>query len=103
MTIQSNVGSLLGFARKSGTLLSGESAVQTGLKKKKVRLVILAADLQEKRRTNYMRWCEDEGVSCKILGTKKELGQILGMSDRGIIAVIDKQMAIAIENQLNDK
>lgn len=102
MTVPSNVSSLLGFAKKSGSLLSGESAVQTGLKKKNVRLVILAEDLPEKRRSSYQKWCEDDRVSCRVLGTKEEWGQILGMSERGILAVIDKQMARAIDNLIDE-
>lgn len=100
MIITDKIKTLLGFARKSNKLLSGESAVSAGLKHGNVMLVILASDMPEKRKFHWKRWCDDKNIRVYILASKKELGDILGMSDRGIIAVKDKQMAAALNQHL---
>ena len=88
MKITPNVGALLGFARKGGILLSGEAAVESGLKRGRIALVILASDLSEKRLNNWKKWCQDIGVQYLVLGSKEEIGNILGMS-RGILGITD--------------
>lgn len=101
MIIPPGVGTLLGFAKKSGQLLCGETAVETGMKKKWVRLLIMAMDMPEKRRNHWERWCHDTATPCLIMGTKQELGEFLGMTGRSIMAVTDKQLAAAIINKSN--
>ncbi len=98
MTIPSNIKTLLGFAQKARKLVAGESAVEAMLKRGIVRLVILAEDLPEKRKSYWLRWCNDLNVDHPlILGTKEELGKALGLSPRSIIAITDTQMAQAIK------
>lgn len=100
MTVPPKIAALLGFARKSGMLLSGEAAVQAGLKKRKIWLVILATDLPEKRKVHWERQCETSKIQYAYLGSKDEYGAILGISGRGVLALADRKMALAIQNHL---
>lgn len=103
LTLPPEIKTLLGFAQKSGALESGDSAVSSALKRDAARIVILAGDLPEKRRKHWENWCENRKIRCAIAGTKEEFGQVLGRSERGIIAVTDSKMAAAISQRLNDK
>jgi len=100
MKIPPSIKTLLGFSRKSGSLLCGEAAVETGLKRRQLALVILAEDLNEKRRFNWSKWCQDLQVPCLIMGSKEEIGYALGMSPRGIIGIKDRKMAQGITTKL---
>ena len=99
-TVPPNIRALLGFAKKSGKLLSGEAAVGSALKRNSAKLVILACDLPEKRKTHWESWCQSIKIKYVFLGTKEEFGRILGLSNRGVIAVTDAQMAAVINKQL---
>ena len=101
MTIPPKTGALLGFAKKAGLLQSGESAVLAVMKKNAVRLLIIANDSPEKRKVYWQKWCEATGINCVTLGTKQEYGNILGLSDRGILAITDKKMADAIYSTIH--
>ena len=96
MKIPPSIRTLLGFARKGGTLLCGEAAVETGLKRRQLSLVIFSVDVPEKRRNNWIKWCEDLELPYLIMGSKEEIGNALGMSPRGIIGIRDSKMAAAI-------
>lgn len=100
MTIQNDINTLLGFARKSGKLYSGESAVKAAVKGKNAKLVILAEDLPEKRKSSWLKYCEFLGIKVVVLGTKEEYGRVLGLSERGILAVADYKMSAAIIRKL---
>lgn len=100
MMIPNKIKTLLGFARKSGQLVSGESAVSASLKRKAPALILLALDMPEKRKTIFMHWCNDQEIRYLIMGTKEEYGNILGLSPRGVVAILDKQLAKAIKDQI---
>jgi ribosomal protein L7Ae-like RNA K-turn-binding protein len=96
MTILNEIYTLLGFARKSGGLYAGESAVKAAIKKKNTKLVILAEDLPEKRRINWIRYCEKSGIDVVNIGTKEDYGRVLGLSERGVLAISDNKLSAAI-------
>ncbi|MCR4440926.1 MAG: ribosomal L7Ae/L30e/S12e/Gadd45 family protein [Peptococcaceae bacterium] len=100
MSLPLNIASLLGFARKSGQLLTGRSAVQAGLKKREARLVIVAKDLPEKRKLYWKKRCEQSGSQYMETGTKEELGKLLGVRERGVLAVKGKQISEAINKKV---
>lgn len=96
MKTTSSVMTLLGFAKKGNLLLSGEAAVEAGLKGKQISLVLLACDLPAKRQDKWIKWCQDLQLPYLVLGSKEEFGSALGMSPRGIIGIKDGKMAEAI-------
>lgn len=77
-------------------MISGEAAMEAGLKRRQVKLVLLAEDLPEKRQENWIKWCRDLQIPYAILGTKEEFGHALGMSPRGIVGIKDSKMSKAI-------
>jgi len=99
MTLPPSIAALLGFARKSGQLLGGHSAVSASLKTGKARLVIIATDLPENRRLDWKSRCGQTGSHYLEAGTKEELGRILGFRESGVLAVTDRQMAEAIRQK----
>ncbi|MFZ5943661.1 MAG: L7Ae/L30e/S12e/Gadd45 family ribosomal protein [Bacillota bacterium] len=96
-----SIYTLLGFAQKSGKLVSGESAVKALLKKGQIELLIIAEDLSENRKKFWNYISQQEGLSLLILGTKRDLGISIGMSPRSLIGITDKKMASSIANQLH--
>ncbi len=94
--IETSIKALLGFARKGNLLVSGETAVEAGLKNQQIKLLIMAEDLPSNKFNYLQKWCRDLDLPCITLGNKEELGNALGLSPRGMIGITDEKMAAAI-------
>lgn len=101
MKIPDQIKPLLGFAKKSGQLFTGEKAVESCIKTNKARLILIADDLPEKRKFYWIKWCEEKNIIYGMFGTKEEYGEILGTTPRGLLALTDRTMAVQIGKYLS--
>lgn len=90
------IKTMLGFARKSNKIVSGESAVRACLKKETIYLLILAEDLSDSRKKHWEYLAQDLNIPVYILGNKLDLGIALGQSPRSIIGLTDRDLARTI-------
>ena len=96
MSVNPKTAALLGFARKSLKLILGELSVEQGIKNGQAKLVILAGDVADKKKTIIEKWCRDKGISFLELGDKDAYGKLFDTRPQGFIGVTDPQMAQAI-------
>lgn len=82
---------LLGFASKSGRLVSGDNTCRAH--KKSIRLVILSEDCSEDTAQYYKKQYEDK---CYQTGDRYELGLAIGKSPRTVIGITNSQFAKSI-------
>jgi len=85
---------LLGFAQKAGKLVAGEDTVHIALKKKKVKLLIVAGDASDNTKDRANQWKASFGVELLDVLDKDTLSQAIGKSNRALIGVIDQGFAI---------
>lgn len=100
MTISPKVKTLLGFAKKSGKVISGETTIEERIKRNIFTFLFIASDMPDKRKKYWEKKCKEKNIKCYVIGTKEEYGAILGISPRNLLTVNDKQMAQAILEQL---
>jgi ribosomal protein L7Ae-like RNA K-turn-binding protein len=93
---------LLGFAAKAGSLVVGSAAVEAGIKQRKIKLVICATDLSAKTIKKFNYLCKKNEVRFYCFGIRPQLGHWVGSPGRGVIGVISKQFAGAIDLLFND-
>ena len=94
---------LLGFAQKAGKLEAGESAVENFLKKGRLLLLVISAELSESRKRFWQQQAQVYQVPWIVLeATKLELGLAIGSSPRGVIGILDRNMAEAIMKKMQD-
>ncbi len=94
---------LLGFAQKAGKLAAGESAVENFLKKGRLLLLVISAELSESRKRFWQQQAQVYQVPWIVLeATKLELGLAIGSSPRGVIGILDRNMAEAIMKKMQD-
>jgi ribosomal protein L7Ae-like RNA K-turn-binding protein len=101
MTLSHKTAALLGFAKKSGTLITGEFPVEQSIKNGQARLVILAEDIKDKKKDIIGKWCGGLGIACLIWGMRHTYGSIFNTQPQGFISVTDVQMARAILGSVN--
>ena len=88
---------MLGFAAKARKVVGGETPVESFLKQaNKVQLLIIATDLAEDRKLQWQKKAETLEIECVEGLDKVTMGTAVGMSPRGVLAILDEQMAKAI-------
>ena len=92
---------LMGFAQKAGKLAAGDAAVDNFLQKGKVALLILSEEVSENKKRDWQLKAElAETAMVTLNASKLEMGLAVGMSPRGIIGIMDKNMAEDIMKKL---
>lgn len=100
MSDEQGILTLLGFAQKSNSVISGEAAVKAVIAQGRVNLLILADDLAENRKKHWKYLADDLNVSYIEAATKLQLGIAMGVSPRAVIGVTDEKMAKAIKAKM---
>lgn len=86
---------LLGFASKSGKLVSGENTCKARMKE--IKMIILSNDCREDMVVRYQNKFPNRLYR---LGDRYELGIAIGKSPRTIIGITDHQFARSIEESM---
>ncbi len=89
--IKVRIAEALSAARDSGKIRKGVNEVTKAIEKKSAQLVIVAEDVQPEEVVMHIPiLCEEKGIPCAFIATKKELGTAAGL--------IVPTSAVAIEN-----
>ena len=94
--------SYLGFAKRSGNLIAGYNTCIYAMKRGKVKLLILAADISENTLKKIIKEAERNRVPYRIYGEASEISQITGTESRGIFGVIDENFGAIIANEIDE-
>lgn len=97
----SKLSSLLGFAQRAGKLVSGEEQVEGRIRRGRVCFLIIAQDCSNNTRLKFINMAENYEVPYACLGSKDELGQIIGKPQRAVVGVCDRKFATTIRAHLN--
>ena len=98
--MRNRVLQMIGIAAKSGNVVSGEFSTEKAVKSGQACLVIVseeASDNTTKMFTNMTSFYE---VPLYKFGTKDELGRCIGKEFRASLAIIDENLANAVESKL---
>lgn len=99
--VRGKVLNLLGIARKSGQVVSGTQQVLTGLRAgADFLLLVRAEDLSDDSAVRIDMTAARYTVPCFVLFSKELLGQLLGKSERGVVALKNGKLAVAIRDEL---
>lgn len=99
--------SLLGFAQKAGKLASGDETCELWLKKRKVKLILLASDAAENTLEKWQHVARNNNVPVHVFSDRDTLSHAIGKSNRTVLAVLDtgfaRQMVKLIQEYGTDK
>ena len=98
--MKKKIDSYLGFAKKSGNLMSGINTCSFGLSRGKVKLVILAEDISENSEKKMMKEIRKHGVKHVKYGRGEELSHIVGESGRSVFAICGDNFAKVILDEI---
>ena len=88
---------LLGISSKAGKVVSGTEAVEEGILKRNIKLVIVAKDASEKTIQNIKLLCDKKKITLLIFGTVFDNSKSIGKVNRAVIGIKDKNLSEAIK------
>lgn len=91
---------MLGIAAKSGNVVSGEFSTEKAIKTGRAYLVIVSEEASENTNKMFANMTEFYEVPMYVFGTKEELGRCIGKEFRASLAIIDENLANAVEDKL---
>jgi ribosomal protein L7Ae-like RNA K-turn-binding protein len=83
--------SMLGFAMKSGKIITGDDTCEMFMKKGKIKLLIVAADASENTKDKFRSKTTQYNVQLIEVSTKEELSQAIGKFNRAVIGITDRK------------
>lgn len=83
----------LGLTKKAGKLIEGYNNCEEALKRGKVRLIILSADLSANTVKKFETYHNKFSTPIIKAYTKEDLGIILGRSEINVLCVTDEKMS----------
>ena len=91
---------MLGIAAKSGNVVSGEFSTEKAVKTGHAFLVIVSEEASANTNKMFTNMTDFYEVPMYVFGTKEELGRCIGKEFRASLAIIDENLAKAVENKL---
>lgn len=91
--MQNKLLTMLGFAQKSGNLVSGENTVELYLPRKKVSLVIITEDASDNTRERFVNLAERYHIPYIIWGDREILSHAIGKYNRAIYGITNKKFS----------
>lgn len=99
----SGADAYIGFAQRSGRLVSGETASLIALRKGKPKLLLVAENASENTKDRFRTLAEGRGVPVVEYGTTESLGRVIGKSPRATLVIQDARLAREIQRCLGKK
>lgn len=93
----SNSLSYLGFAHRAGKTLTGAAACEAGLKRGKVRLLLLAEGISPQSRKKFIYMCGKNNVDVLTVSGYDRLGHSIGRRGIMVVGITDKAFADTIK------
>ena len=90
----------MGFARKSGNLISGSNTCVFSMKKGKVRLLLIAEDASENTKKKMTSEAKAGNVQVRIFGDSGEMSRAVGESGRTVFGITDENFAKVIKEEI---
>ena len=93
--------SYMGFAAKSRKIVNGYNTCVFTMEKRKVKLLIIAADLAENSKKKMISAAKKFNVEYRIFGDSDEMSRMTGTSGKGIFGITDENFAKVISKEID--
>ena len=92
--------SMIGIAAKSGNVVSGEFSTEKAVKTGSAFLVIVSEEASENAKKHFTDMTSFYEVPIYFYGDKESLGRAIGKEFRASLAIVDENLAKAVETKL---
>lgn len=99
--INKKILGLVGLAARARKISFGADSVELQIKKKKVKLIIVAEDASTRTKEKFIKLSEQFNIPIEIMGGIDELSKAIGKSNKAIVGIEDINLASEIQ-KIND-
>lgn len=99
--INKKILGLVGLSARARKLSFGADSVELQIKKRKVKLIIVAEDASTRTKEKFIKLSEQFDIPIEIMGEIDELSKAIGKSNKAIIGIEDINLASEIQ-KIND-
>ena len=92
--------SMIGIAAKSGNVVSGEFSTEKAVKTGSAFLVIVSEEASKNTKKHFTDMTSFYEVPIYFYGDKESLGRAIGKEFRASLAIVDENLAKAVETKL---
>ncbi len=93
--------SYMGFAAKARKIVNGYNTCVFTMEKRKVKLLIIAADLAENSKKKMISAASKFNVEYRVFGDSEEMSRMTGTAGKGIFAITDENFANVISKEID--
>ena len=101
--MRSKIYSYLGFAKKSGNLISGMHTCSMAAKAGRVKLMIISSDTSPGSLKKAVKLANDSKIRYRVFGESEELSKVTGNVSRNIFGITDANFADVIIKEIDKK
>lgn len=101
--MKKKIHSYMGFARKSGNLISGGNTCEITGEKGRLKLLIIAEDASENSRQKMIKLAKKTETAYRIYGRTDELSHATGTPGRSVFGVTNRNFADTIMNAIDEE
>ncbi len=80
---------ILGLARRAGKIVFGTEACLQGVKRKNIKLLIVAKDAAERTKTKFSQLCKENNIQLLEILNIEEISKSIGSANKAIIGIKD--------------
>ena len=95
--INNKIWGLVGLAARARKICFGADSVEQEIKKKKVRLVLIAQDSSDRTKTKFQNLCKENNVESLIIGDIDTLSKSIGKQNKAIVGIKEENLAKQIQ------
>lgn len=88
---------LIGLTAKAGKISFGADSVEIDIKKKLIKIVIIAEDASNRTKEKFKKICEDYNIPIIQFGNIETLSKAIGKNNKAIIGIKDINLAREIK------
>lgn len=99
--MRDKINSYLGFAKKSGNLITGADTCSMAMNKGRIKSLLIAADVAENTMKKVVRLAENRKIPYRIYGSGEEISHATGCSGRFVFGIKDDNFTKAVFNEID--
>lgn len=101
--MREKINSYMGFARKSGQLITGAETCGAEIDKGRLKLLIISEDAAENNKEKMTLKAKRAGINYRVYGERDVMSHAVGKPGSCIFGVKDENFAKVIMKEIDDK
>jgi len=98
--MRKKIHSYLGFAKRSGNLLSGYNTCEMAVTRRKAKLILLTENTSDNTKKKFAKLARDAGIPLYVYGNETDLPVYAGSEGKGVFCITDSHFAQIIEKEI---